>query len=70
VSIAERGIRSEGERWPAEAAWIRSQEMTQYLISFGAHAMNHIPDEEGPAVDKAALAVVHEAKDGLHTKRR
>jgi hypothetical protein len=30
--------------------------MTQYLISFGAHAMDHIPDEEGPAVGKAALA--------------
>jgi len=37
--------------------------MTQYLISFGAHAMDHIPDEEGPAVGKAALAVVQEAKD-------
>ncbi len=37
--------------------------MTQYLISFGAHAMDHIPDEEGPAVGKAARAVVQEAKD-------
>ena len=37
--------------------------MTQYLISFGAHAMDHIPDEEGPAVGKAARAVVREAKD-------
>jgi hypothetical protein len=37
--------------------------MTQYLISFGAHAMDHIPDEEGPAVGKAALAVIREAKD-------
>jgi hypothetical protein len=37
--------------------------MTQYLISFGAHAMDHIPDEEGPAVGKAARAVVLEAKD-------
>jgi hypothetical protein len=35
--------------------------MTQYLISFGAHAMDHIPDEEGPAVAKAAHAVVQEA---------
>ena len=24
--------------------------MTQYLISFGAHAMDHIPDEDAPAV--------------------
>jgi hypothetical protein len=37
--------------------------MTQYLISFGFHAMDHIPDEEGPGVGKAALAVVQEAKD-------
>jgi hypothetical protein len=37
--------------------------MTQYLISFGAHAMDHIPDEEGPAVGKAARAVIQEAKD-------
>jgi hypothetical protein len=37
--------------------------MTQYLISFGAHAMEHIPDEEGPAVGKAVLAVIREAKD-------
>jgi len=37
--------------------------MTQYLISFGAHAMDHIPDEEGPAVGKAALAVIKQAKD-------
>jgi hypothetical protein len=31
--------------------------MTQYLILFGAHAMDHIPDEEMPAVAKAAHAV-------------
>ncbi len=37
--------------------------MTQYLISFGFHAMDDIPDEEGPAVGKAALAVVQEARD-------
>ena len=35
--------------------------MTRYLISFDAHAMDHIPDEEGPAVAKAAHAVVQEA---------
>jgi len=35
--------------------------MTQYLISFGAYAMDHIPDEDMPAVAKAAHAVVQEA---------
>ncbi|HEX3957252.1 MAG TPA: hypothetical protein VHZ03_11550 [Trebonia sp.] len=37
--------------------------MTRYLISFDAHAMDHISDEEGPAVGKAAHAVVQEAVD-------
>jgi hypothetical protein len=37
--------------------------MTRYLISFDAHAMDHIPDEEGPGVGKAAHAVVQEAVD-------
>jgi hypothetical protein len=35
--------------------------MTQYLVSFGAHAMDHIPDEDMPAVARAAHAAVHEA---------
>jgi hypothetical protein len=35
--------------------------MRRYLISFGAHAMDHIPDQEMPAVAKAAHAVVQEA---------
>ena len=35
--------------------------MTQYLISFGAHAMDHIPGEDMPAVARAAHAVVQEA---------
>jgi hypothetical protein len=35
--------------------------MTLYLISFGAHAMDHIPDEDMPAVAKAAHAAVQEA---------
>jgi hypothetical protein len=35
--------------------------MTWYLISFDAHAMDHIPEEEGPAVGKAAHTVVQEA---------
>jgi hypothetical protein len=51
--------------------------MTRYLISFGAHAMDHIPDEEGPDVAKAAHAVVQEAINagvyllagGLETQR-
>jgi hypothetical protein len=37
--------------------------MTRYLISFDDGAMNHIPDEDGPAVAKAALTVVQEAED-------
>jgi hypothetical protein len=37
--------------------------MTQYLISFGAHAMDHIPGEDAPAVARAAHAVVQEAID-------
>jgi hypothetical protein len=37
--------------------------MTWYLISFGAHAMDHIPDEDMPAVAKAAHAVAQEAVD-------
>jgi hypothetical protein len=35
--------------------------MTQYLISFGAHAMDHIPDDDMAAVSNAAHAVVQEA---------
>jgi len=35
--------------------------MTRYLISFGVGAMDHIPDEEMPDVDKAAHAVLQEA---------
>jgi hypothetical protein len=35
--------------------------MTQYLILLGAHGMDHIPDEEMPAVAKAAHAVCQEA---------
>src|ERR671937_1458052 len=39
----------------------RSHQMTRYLISFDAHAMDHIPDEEMPTVAKAAHEVVAEA---------
>jgi hypothetical protein len=35
--------------------------MTRYLISFDAHAMDHIPAEDMPAVAKASLEVVQEA---------
>ncbi len=35
--------------------------MTRYLISFGAQAMDHISDEEMPAVAKASHEVVQEA---------
>jgi hypothetical protein len=35
--------------------------MTQYLISFGAQAMDYIPGQDMPAVAKAAHAVVQEA---------
>jgi len=35
--------------------------MTQYLISFGAHAMDHLSGDQMPAVAKAAHAVVQEA---------
>jgi len=35
--------------------------MARYLISFDGHAMDHIPDEDMPAVGQAAHAVVQEA---------
>ena len=37
--------------------------MTRYLISFDDGAMDHIPDEDWPAVGKASRAVVQEAVD-------
>jgi hypothetical protein len=37
--------------------------MTRYLISFDALAMDHIPDEDIPAVAEASHAVVYEAMD-------
>jgi hypothetical protein len=37
--------------------------MTRYIISFAAHAMDHIPAEEIPAVAEAAHAVVDEARN-------
>jgi len=52
--------------------------MPRYLISFDAHAMDHIPAEDMPAVTNASLAVVQEAIDagawvfggGLETRMR
>jgi len=35
--------------------------MPQYLISFNDGAMDHIPQQDFPAVTTAAVAVVHEA---------
>jgi len=35
--------------------------MTRYLISFDGHAMDHIPNEDMPAVGRAAHEVVEEA---------
>jgi len=37
--------------------------MPRYLISFDAHAMDHIPAEDLPAVTDDSLAVVQEARD-------
>jgi hypothetical protein len=37
--------------------------MTRYLISFPSGAMDHIPEEEGPEVTRAAHAVIQDAKD-------
>src|ERR671910_2447588 len=46
---------------PEQAAGTRSHQMPRYLISFDAHAMDHTPDEEMPAVAKASHEVVQEA---------
>jgi hypothetical protein len=48
---------------PEQAAEKRSREMPRYLISFDDGAMDHIPDEEGPAVGEASHAVIREAQD-------
>ena len=36
--------------------------MPRYLISFDDGSMDHIPDEDGPAVGEASHAVVRDAK--------
>jgi hypothetical protein len=48
---------------PEQAAGTRSHQMTRYLISFDAHAMDHIPDEDMPAAAKASHEVAQEAMD-------
>jgi len=37
--------------------------MPRYMISFDAHAMDHIPREEMPAVSESSHAMVEEAMD-------
>ena len=37
--------------------------MTRYLISFDHGAMDHLREEDGPAIRDASLAVIQEAKD-------
>src|ERR671918_88340 len=46
---------------PEQAAGKRSHQMPRSLISFDAHAMDHTPEEEMPAVAKASHEVVQEA---------
>jgi hypothetical protein len=48
---------------PEQVARTGSGQMTRYLISFDAHAMDHIPDEDMPAVGKASHEVVDEAQN-------
>jgi hypothetical protein len=48
---------------PEQAAGTREVRMARYLISFDAHAMDHIPQEEMPAVAEAAHAVVDGAME-------
>jgi hypothetical protein len=60
--VAERST-LESNRYvrPEETAGTRESWDERYLISFDAHAMDHIPDEDMPAVTNASLAVVQEA---------
>src|SRR5262245_16288098 len=52
-----------GHARPLKAAGTREEGMARYLISFDAHAMDHIPDQEMPAVGEAAHAVAREAME-------
>src|ERR1700761_1521166 len=47
----------------AEGRWDTGDMVTQYLISFGARAMDHIPGPDMPTVAQAAHAVVQEASN-------
>jgi hypothetical protein len=63
VSNPERAYVVEVKRRPDEVARRQGRQwMTRYLISFDDGWMT-FPDEDMPAVGKAALAVVHEAQD-------
>jgi hypothetical protein len=51
--------------WRPNASWsleTRSIAMPRYLISFDDGSMDHLPEEDLPAVGEAAHAVVREAK--------
>eukprot|EP01031_Cornospumella_fuschlensis_P050381 gene50382-61637_t len=61
LSISARPVRR--PRGCAQPAPTRSHEVTQYLISFNDGAMSHIPEEDFPAVAKAAVTVVLDAMD-------
>jgi hypothetical protein len=64
--LAERWIRGESfvydlTRGRSRPAGTREHGMRRYLISFNDGAMDHIPDEDMPAVAQAAHAVAQEA---------
>jgi hypothetical protein len=63
VSNPERVVRHLRREAAARVAGTRSHQMTRYLISFDAGAMDHIPHEDMPTVTRAALAVAQEAQD-------
>jgi hypothetical protein len=48
---------------PEYAAGTREPPMARFMISFDVHAMDHIPEEDMPAVAEAAHAVVQEVID-------
>jgi hypothetical protein len=62
VSIRSEAFVAEVRGGRRAAAGTRSDQMTQYLISFEDGAMD-FPEEELPEVAEAAHAVVQEAKD-------
>jgi hypothetical protein len=61
LRVAERSTFESNIYVQPEEAAERSHAMPRYLISFNAHAMDHISDEDMPAVTNASLAVVQEA---------